>query len=255
MKILTCNVRCIEAHDGDNHWEYRKKLCIDVIRSQQPDIVCFQEMRTKQFADVSRAMPEYNVYAMADEPVGRNPQNAIIYRSDAFTLISAGGYWLSETPHVPGSRSWQSACIRLANWIRLQEHATGVEFRVVNTHLDHKSQAAREQQALRIAEDTCAYPADYPQLLTGDMNCDFQNAAIDVLKSAGWLDTYADVHGTEDPGHTYHQFLGPQAKTETGKMDWIFMRGLLKVKDAAVIKDSDNGRFPSDHYFVSAVVE
>ena len=252
--ILTCNIRCFGAEDGDNGWEHRKDLCADVIRAQAPDIVCFQEMWAEPFADLCRALPGYDTYAMADEPVGRRPQNAIFYRADRYARISAGGYWLSEAPHVAGSSSWDSACVRLANWIRLEDRGTQAEFRVVNTHLDHVSQAAREHQAGLIAEDASAYPATYPQILTGDMNCDFRNSAIRALEAAGWTDTYAAVHGAGYPGHTYHEFQGPRHKASIGKMDWIFMRGGIDAVGAAVLTDSRNGRYPSDHYFVSATV-
>jgi endonuclease/exonuclease/phosphatase family metal-dependent hydrolase len=40
-----------------------------------------------------------------------------------------------------------------------------------------------------------------------------------------------------------------------GKIDWIFARGATRVVGAAIIRDSRDGRFPSDHYFVSADVE
>jgi len=191
---------------------------------------------------------------MVDEPVGGHPQNCIFFRTDDFRLISAGGYWLSETPHVAGSKSWESDCVRLANWIRLEDRSTEKEFRVVNTHLDHISQAARENQAKLIVEDASAYPHQYGQILTGDMNCDFGNAAIDTLKAGCWVDTYGHVHGTEDPGHTYHGFLGPGFEAAIGKMDWIFMQGNMKAIDAEVITDSIDEKFPSDHYFVSATI-
>ena len=38
-------------------------------------------------------------------------------------------------------------------------------------------------------------------------------------------------------------------------MDWIFARGEVRTVDAAIVTDSVDGRFPSDHYFVSATVE
>ena len=170
-------------------------------------------------------------------------------------MISAGGFWLSETPHIAGSKSWDSECVRLANWVRLKDRTTGIELRVVNTHLDHISQVAREQQAQLIVDDTVAYPEDYPQILTGDMNCDFRNKAIDIFKAGGWVDTYGILYGTEDPGYTYHEFLGAKYNSDIGKMDWIFTKGITKVIDAVVIKDCLDERFPSDHYFVSASVD
>jgi endonuclease/exonuclease/phosphatase family metal-dependent hydrolase len=254
MNILTCNIRYFGAKDGDNGWLFRKELCAEVIRSRQPDVIGFQEMWAEQFADLAAALPEFDTFAMADEPTGRRPMNAIFFRRDALRRISAGGYWLSETPHMPGSSSWASACVRLANWVRLEDRATGAEFRVVNTHLDHVSQLAREHQARLIVEDAAAYGDDYPQLLTGDMNCDLTNPAIAAFRAGGWTDTYAAIHGTEDPGHTFHAFQGPSFVSHVGKMDWIFCRGNVNVAAAEVIADSRDGRFPSDHYFVSATV-
>lgn len=254
MKIMTCNVRCFGANDGENGWAHRKDLCAKVIESHSPDIICFQEMWAEQFADISSAFPMYGTYGMVDEPLGRNPMNCIFYRSNSYASISSGGYWLSECPHISGSQSWESACVRLANWIRLKDKSSGAEFRVLNTHLDHISQTARENQAKLIVEDSLSYPPTYPQILTGDMNCDFQNAAIDIFKAGGWVDTYGLVHGTENPGITYHAFLGPAHQGNIGKMDWVFIRGDLKCQQASLITDSFNGRFPSDHYFVTASV-
>lgn len=252
MKVLSCNLRGFGETDGLDAWIHRKGRCVDVIKSQNADVICFQEL--EQFSDIAAAFPDYDSYAMADEPSRGRPMNAIFYHKARYVRLSAGGYWLSETPHVTGSKSWDSACVRLANWICLRDRATGVEFRVINTHLDHIGQVARERQAKLIVEDASAYPADHPQILTGDMNCDAGNPAIGCYKAGAWIDTYGAVHGTEDPGHTFHEFRGPDYDSTIGKMDWIFVRGGIKAVDAAVITESREGRFPSDHYFISATL-
>ena len=252
MKILTCNIRCFGANDGKNNWIHRKDLCARVIASQSPDIICFQEMWAEQFADLSAAFSDYEWTALVDEATGRRPMNAIFYRREAYTRISSGGYWLSETPHVPGTKSWESTCVRQANWVRLEDQATGLHFRVINTHLDHIGQLARENQARMIVEDSNAYPSDFPQILTGDMNCDTTNPAIAAFKAGGWRDSYGAIHGTENPGHSFHAFQGPRFVSKIGKMDWVFWRGKLKPLDSRVIMDAEGDRFPSDHYFVSA---
>ena len=87
--------------------------------------------------------------------------------------------------------------MRLTNWVCLQDRKSGREFRVMNTHLDCDSQPARVGQARCMVEDANAYPADYPQLLTGDMNCDVTNEAIALFKANGWRDTYGAVRGDE----------------------------------------------------------
>ena len=181
--------------------------------------------------------------------------NTIFYRHDAFQLISQGGYSLSPTPHVPGPLGWDSACVRLAAWVRLIDKASGSEFRLVNTHLDHVGQLARENQARIVNEDAAAYPADYPHLLSGDMNCAAGNPAIDTFLKGGWQDTYAQVHGTDDPGATFHSFQGPNFNGDLGKIDWIFSHGAVRATGAEIIRDHNQGRYPSDHYFVTTEVE
>ena len=255
MNILSCNIRYYGGDDGENSWAQRRDLAVEVIRSHSPDIICFQEMWSQQFEDLSSAFSDFETFATVDEPVGIHPVNAIFFRGDSFVRLSAGGYWLSQSPHVPGSKSWDSDCVRLANWLRLEDKGTGREFRAINTHLDHVGQVARERQASLLVDDANAYPIDYPQILTGDLNCTATNPAIHILKDGGWKDTYGAVHGTENPGNTFHAFQGPAFAHDVGKIDWIFVKGRLAVRGAEVIRDGRNGRFPSDHYFLSAVLD
>jgi len=211
-------------------------------------------MQADQFADLKSVFADFEHFGVPDTAAGIHPTNCIFYRRDGFTKVTAGCYWLSETPHIAGSKSWDSGYVRLVNWIRLIDNETGTEFRIVNTHLDNESQRAREQQARLIVEDSCAYPKNYPQILAGDMNCDAGNPAIQIFKAGGWNDTYEIVHRTEEPGFTYHEFLGPNCKSALGKIDWIFVRGEVKVLGAGIVSDSPAGRWPSDHYFVSATL-
>ena len=263
MKIMTCNIRCSTANDpGEDGWTHRKALCFEVIRSRKPDVICCQEVREDQYADLVEGFPEFDLFGVPDEPMNYDPVNTILYRRDAFDRPAASAFWLSETPHVPGSFSWESACIRLATWVRLVERSTQKEFVVVNTHLDHRSQPGRENQARIINEWASVFPPETPIILTGDMNCDRRNPAIVAFKDAAWRSAYEAVHGEDDPGTTVHWFLGPRAleKTRTldflpddlGKIDWIFLRGDVHATDAEIVRDHDAGRYPSDHYFLAA---
>ena len=256
MKVMSCNVRSDNpTADQDNQWKYRRDLCCAYIVDVGADVICGQEFKYKQYVDVAAALPDYDSYGLADEVLNRAPRNAIFWRSARFELISASGYWLSKTPHVPGSKSWDSDCIRLANWVRLADRESGVEFRVINTHLDHVSQLARERQMEMVLEDAAVFPEEYPQILTGDLNVDATNPVIDEIKRAGWSDTHEAVHGPEDPGFTFHRFRGPEAHEETGKIDWVFARGQIVAEDADILREDRDGRFPSDHYFITADLE
>ena len=248
--IISANIRCACAKDGDNSWAFRKEVCANILRGHAPDIICFQEMWHEQLEDLLERLPGYGWHGIADEPAGRNPQNAVFYRKERLARVCAGSYWLSETPHVPGSRSWDSVCIRLAAWLRLEDRQTGREFRIVNTHLDHRGQTARENQARLINEDARVYPEEYPQVLAGDMNAECDNPAIQIFADAGWRDTWRTVNGDEDPGRTFHGFQGFEYDGSIGKIDWIFTRGQAAAVSAAVIRDSIDGRFPSDHFYL-----
>lgn len=252
MKVLSCNIRYYGGADGPNAWDARRDLCIQVIAMRRPDLVCVQECWEEQRRDLLDAFADFDDFGAVDEPVGRHPVNTILYRREAFRAVSQGAFWLSKTPHVCGSSAWDSACVRLAVWMRLEEKASGRQLRLVNTHLDHVSQKARENQARVINGEAKAWPEEYPQILCGDMNCDAANKAIDVLRRDGWRDTYAAVHGEGEPGHTFHGFLGPNYDSDIGKMDWVFCRGDIEVDAAEIIRDDDGGRLPSDHYFVGA---
>ncbi|HCL27445.1 MAG TPA: endonuclease [Candidatus Latescibacteria bacterium] len=254
MRVMTCNVRTSLAKDGDDHWARRRDFCLNVIRAQSADLLGFQELQRDQYDDLRLGLPEYTAWGMVDEPHTTSPVNAILFRTGRFSLLSQGGFWLSETPHVTGSSSWDSACVRLANWVRLRDRETGVDFRYVNTHLDHVGQTAREEQARLIVEDAAAYPARYPQLLTGDMNCDGANAALERFRQGGWKDTHAALHGDTNPD-TFHGFRGADDDGSSGKIDWIFARGPVTPTASQIIREEQNGHYMSDHDFVWADVK
>jgi endonuclease/exonuclease/phosphatase family metal-dependent hydrolase len=255
MRIMSCNIRYSAAQDGVNAWPHRREYAAEVIRSREPDVVCFQEMSREQYLFLRRRLADYDAVAMVDTPTGQSPQNAIFWRRERFAMISTGGYWLSETPHIAGTKSWDSSIVRLANWVRLALAGSGLEVRVIGTHLDHRGQTAREQQARLINEDASGYPIDYPQFLCGDMNATIDNPAIAAFLAGGWVDTYGTLPDAPDPGNTFHNFRGPAYDQPVGKIDWIFCRGRVRPVGAEIVRDACEGRYPSDHYFIAADVE
>lgn len=263
LRVLCCNVRKNVPDDAltGNAWESRRDLCADVLAEQQPDVICLQECFNEHFTYLRSRLPEFDTYGLSNTFKEYNPCNAVFFARRRFELITAGGFWLSETPHIPGSKSWESASVRFANWVQLRDHGSECEFRVTNTHLDHVSQTARENQARLIIEYANALPDDLPHLLTADFNADMSNPAIDIIKAGGWLDTHIVIHGHADPGFTFHAFLGPRfpesrpPENVKGKIDFIFCRGPIRPLAADIIRNSRNGHYPSDHYFLSADVE
>jgi endonuclease/exonuclease/phosphatase family metal-dependent hydrolase len=269
LRILSCNIRVALPEDdaAGVGWNDRKELCLDVIAAQRPDIVCLQETLWVQVEDLKARFKGFAFFGFeGPEMDGRLEgyhgiaKNVVMYSQDRFETLTAGGFWLSETPHLPGSLSWNTARARHVNWVRLNDRATGREFRVLTTHLDHRSQPARERQMQMIVDESGCYADAFPQLLAGDLNARISNPVLGIIKSGGWKDTYEEVHGPGDPGFTAHGFLGekfPESiapKQPPGRIDFVFARGPVQTRHAHIIRDSRDGRYPSDHYFLSADV-
>ena len=260
MKLLTCNIRfsSMGCDSGVRNWKNRCEYCLETMLSRKPDILCLQECHNDQFSDLRSGLgSDWSAYWIMSFPGGYYPENAIFYRNDYARIVNCGGYWLSETPHIPGSRSWGCGCVRTANYAVL-ETAEGT-VRIVNTHLDHVSEEAREKQADMLNADAAVWPEELPQILTGDLNCDFGSKALRHLLGGGWRDTYAEATGIRDERFTCHDFIGEAWQggpgCVNGKMDWILARGPVRTRSSEIIKDHDGTLYPSDHYFVGAELE
>lgn len=264
--ILSCNIRVALPEDEatGNGWSARRDLCLDVIRAQKPDLVCLQEVLRGQMEDLEKAFPTYGSFGFEGPEMDARMEgyqgiakNPILYSRERYDFVSAGGFWLSETPHLPGSLSWGSARARHVNWVRLRDRASRQQFRVLSTHLDHVSQPAREEQMKLILAEAALYAPEFPQMLGGDFNAGRANAVIKLALDAGWTNTQDAARGPRDDGPTTHGFLGEkavrsEAARKRGPIDFILTRGPVTTLSWKIIHDSRDGRYPSDHFFIAA---
>lgn len=260
-KVLTCNIRVALPEDDaiGLGWNARREVCVQVIKEQQPDLIGFQEVLKEQAVYLQQQMPHYALFGFDGPEMDAHPEgyhgiakNPIMYLKSRYRLLTGGTYWLSETPLAAGSMSWNTARARHVNWVRLKEIKTGKEFRMVNLHLDHKSQEAKVQQAKLMAAESSQYLPDFPQILTGDFNSTMASNVFESVKAAGFADSYAVIHGDAEPGVTAHGFEQPDSPKlkGRGKIDFIFCKGNCKPVSAGIIRDKPKGIFPSDHFFV-----
>lgn len=266
-RVLSCNIRVALAIDDAKGlgWKDRKKACLQIIKAQKPDIISLQEVFYVQADDFRDYFDDYQLFGFEGPEMDGHDhdnyfgiaKNPILYSKSRYDLVAAGTYWLSETPLIGGSKSWNTARARHANWLRLKDKRTKKEFRLINLHLDHKDQTAREKQIETVMEESAQYLPDFPQVLTGDFNVKISNPVFVIIHDHLWTDTYPAVHRALSPGYTYHNFQGEKyAKGKAdGKIDFIFSKGNVKPVGAGIIKDALNGQYPSDHYFVSADID
>ncbi|AXY76863.1 endonuclease/exonuclease/phosphatase family protein [Paraflavitalea soli] len=262
-RILSCNIRVALDEDEAKGlgWSARKDICLRIIKDRKPDIVGFQEVLKVQADDLRKYFSSYQLFGFDGPEMDEHTtgyygiaKNPILFSKDRYELLTGGTYWLSEMPLVAGSKSWDTARARHANWVRLKEKKTGKELRIVNLHLDHISAEAKIQQAKMVVVESAQYQPDYIQILTGDFNSRFDSKVFESVRNGGWKESYETIHGEKEAGHTGHEFQGVNydKANAKGRIDYIWYRGKIKPADAAIVKDAVNGKYPSDHFFLQA---
>jgi endonuclease/exonuclease/phosphatase family metal-dependent hydrolase len=143
ITVMSSNVRCFSPSDtGKRSWFYRADLLLQNIREAAPDIIGFQEVTPIHYSYFQKKLVGYDSILTYRDDSLMSEACPVFYRADAFELIDKNSFWLSETPDVM-SKSWGSSCHRICSYAILKEKASGREFIVFNTHLDHVSELAR----------------------------------------------------------------------------------------------------------------
>jgi len=246
LKVMTFNLRRRKESDGPNMWDNRREAAAEVIRRHQPDLVGTQEGLAEQVDYLLSHFPEYGVLGEARFGGRRDEFNAILYRKDRFRVHDHGNFWLSETPDVPGSRTWGNLVPRMASWARFSEKDTGYVFHHVNTHLDHLVPTARRKGAQLIES---RLPTDVPVVVTGDFNALQQGGTYRFLtgkEGAGLTDSrWASTTPVETRWNaTFHRFTGRGLY----RIDYILGRHVSQFSNYQVVRDRVGGKFPSDHF-------
>lgn len=250
LKAMTFNIRYGTANDGENRWQNRNHLVIQVLRDHKADVVGLQEALAFQLKQVTEECPEYGVIGVGrDDGKTKGEYSAILYRTDRFTVDASGTFWLSDTPEAVASTSWGNSITRICTWARLIDRESGQALYIYNTHYDHRSQPAREQSSRLIARRIRQRTHTDPVLLMGDFNAGETNTAITSLldgeEDPGLVHTYRAVHPDEKTVGTFNGFTGES----NGEMiDHIFATKDIEVVAAEIDRTNDDGQYPSDHY-------
>lgn len=266
-RVMTCNIRItgLEADERDGiRWDDRKKTMVECIRKYHPDIIMMQEVIYDSYAYCKREFAEYFPFGFEGPEMDKYTEgyhligkNVIFFRRDRYELVSAGCFWLSETPEIGGSISWGTNRARHCNWVRVKDKRTGQVMRLMDLHLDHKVQEAKEEQAKLVVREAAQYGDDFPQILCGDFNSKKQSPQVRHFMANGWHDAYDELHDGKEFGYTAHGFKGDNRpyKPTHGRIDYILTRGKARALSCEVLKDCPKGIYPSDHYFMLAEIE
>lgn len=249
VRVMSFNIRYGTARDGDDAWPLRRAQLFALLRREAPDILGLQEALRGQLDEVRAALPGYGEAGVGrDDGRTAGEYAAVLWRMERFELLATGDFWFSDTPALPGSRSWGNAVTRLCTWVRLRNRATGRTVSVFNVHLDHESQPSRERSAAMLLARIALRGNDDPVLVTGDFNAGEDNPAVAAVRER-LRDSYRVARPADTVVGTFHAFRGDS----TGeKIDYVFVSPEWSVLDAAIRRTSVAGRYPSDHFPVTA---
>ncbi|CAL2275489.1 unnamed protein product [Prunus armeniaca] len=110
LTVMTFNLHEDQTEDSPYSWEKRRDLCISVITSYSPMILCTQQGVKSQLDYLHQCLPGYDQFGISRKgPEDTSDEHCtIFYDKEKVELLEGGTFWLSESPSVPGSMSWGS---------------------------------------------------------------------------------------------------------------------------------------------------
>ncbi len=252
LTLVTCNIRFDNPADGANDWSHRRLFLRDILLSHSPDIIATQEGRFHQLQDLNSLLPEYELVDDHRSWIGERMYPTFFVKKNRFEKMKSEDLWLSETPDVAGSRSFDSAFPRLMTWMKIQPVNSQNDLWLVNTHLDHIKEETRLGQIQVLSTELRKFWNDKDALIMmGDFNEGPDGKVRKHLeKEFGLQDTWKLFHPKEESSH--HAFQGEVPNGN--RIDWILVDKKLKVQKSEMDKTSRDGKYPTDHYPVMAKI-
>ncbi|XXG58827.1 hypothetical protein AAC387_Pa04g1031 [Persea americana] len=248
LTVMTFNLHEDQPSDSPNVWEKRRDLCISVITSYSPMILCTQQGLKSQLEFLQQGLPGYEQFGISR----KGSQDS----SDEFCTIFYDKDKRVEPP--------------------------GFTFQIVNTNMDELSPRARRRSALLTWQHIASLPPSLPVIYCGGFNTQKESMTGRFLlgrsREHGVVGDMRDawpsarVRKNMSLIRTYHGFKGDKQgameflklifralclcwdrQTQDLHIDWILYRGrpLIPVS-CEVVNDNIDGFYPSSHYPIFA---
>lgn len=246
IELMSYNIKYANENDGENSWSLRKDHLGSQIKFYQPDIFGVQEAVLEQLDFFEDILPDYSYVGVGrDDGKTKGEFSAIFYDTSRFEVLQEDTFWLSETPRKV-SVGWDAAMERVCTYALFGDKESGKKFWVFNTHFDHIGEKAREESARliwKMIQDLNS--EDLPVVLMGDLNLEPNAPGIKFL-SEKLNDSKAIAELDFGPEGTFNGYNFKEPVTR--RIDYIFTsKGNISVKKYAVLSDSKDLKYPSDH--------
>ncbi|WP_372753450.1 endonuclease/exonuclease/phosphatase family protein [Mariniflexile sp.] len=246
VSVMTYNIKLDYPKEGENSWTNRKLFFINQLKFHEPDILGVQEAMPNQMKDMDSLLVDYNFVGVGrDDGKDEGEYSAIFYKKDDFEVLKSSTFWLSQTSNKV-SMGWDAVCNRICTYALFQNKSSKKSFWVFNTHFDHVGVVARKQSAVLIIQKIKELNINnLPVILMGDFNMEETHESIQYITS-NLKDSKAIATYTFGPIGTFNNF--EFNKPVTRRIDFIFLSTDIKVNKYAVLSDSKDCHYPSDHF-------
>ncbi|MDJ0335072.1 MAG: endonuclease/exonuclease/phosphatase family protein [Rhodoglobus sp.] len=254
LHVMTYNIRRrMPRPRRADRWTHRAPALLHMLSTEQPTILGVQEALPDQSDFIGHSLgSHYRWVGSGRDADGTGEACPIFYDARRVELQQWRQVALSDTPRVPGSRSWGNRIPRILVWALFADLATGTEFRMLNTHLDHQSRRSRVRAAgmVRQLVDASIGPA----IVTGDFNTSIGTTPYSELVLDGkLLDAWVTAGTQLTPAWgTYPNYRPPTLGRK--RIDWILTNGGVDVRAIGINPATLAGVVGSDHLPVQARV-
>jgi len=246
ITVMTYNIKLDYPKEGENSWTNREPFFINQLQFYEPDIFGVQEAMPNQMKEIDSLLINYDFVGVGrDDGFDSGEYSAIFYNSKKFEVLKSSTFWLSQTPEKV-SMGWDAVCNRICTYALFENKNNGKRFYVFNTHFDHVGVEARKNSAILIMQKIAEINSEkYPVMLSGDFNMNDTHESIKYItqylhdsKSVSQLKPFG-------PSGTFNDFNFN--KPVTNRIDFIFVSSEITVEKYAVLSDSKDCHYPSDH--------
>ena len=252
LNVMTFNIRYNTNNDSLNAWPYRKDNAASQIKFHNVHILGVQEALYEQVIDLSQSLSQYKYVGVGrDDGIIKGEYSAIFYDTAKLILLGSSTFWLSLTPEIPGSKSWDAAITRIVTWAKFTDIKRNRTFFVFNTHFDHIGKEARRESARLLKQKVKDIAGNNPVVITGDFNSKPSEEPIKIITESNDKDKFIDTKAVSltphyGPQGTFNAFTSKEIDNDP--IDFIFLKGKWKVLQHATLSQTWGGRFSSDHF-------
>lgn len=246
--FISSNIRFDNPNDHENAWGHRREFLAKTLLKHSPALIGTQEGREPQLRDFHTLLPDFEMATGHRKWIAERMYPTIYFNPQKLSLKASGDSWLSETPSIPGSKSFGSQFPRLMTWGKFEIKNSHRQILLINTHLDHIEETTRVEQAKVLVQEAKNLLTEGMSLIVqGDFNTTPDSEVRKIIINAfpDLVDSWRIFNPVEEA--SYHSFKGEY--DHSMRIDWILVEKNLVVEASFMDRRMTEGdRFPSDHF-------